>query len=335
MKRNKEIICLLLAVVILSACSFTGKSSGNSESQFPSSMNEDEETIVLTLETGNKEEDEVTEKIDEEEIGRERYEALLNGKETVQLNSSNAFVSILNPSIYNHEVTLNEYMDNIKEYLKSEWYIEEEIQASSSYAWIDCGGDGKEELALRFDFPTVSEEWTVFMIVHNEGSVLKESFSMDAYTRKQVVINQYGYVESGGSNGATSHTWEQYLIDADGNPWFLYGINSEIDPIFYYYKGESITIPEDLYSKMDAEILEYYFDKGSSGENEYLVLSVPEEMIQDGSIPQHPLRDELEKNGIVWTPDSVIQTMKEKREIETGYVSEMAEAPEADWIPLN
>lgn len=112
------------------------------------------------------------------------------------------------------------------------------------YAFIDCGADKNPELAVNIKLSTefsVADSYLIFKYVDGQMRCIAE---YEGYCRSGVYINEYGFVEVGGSAGASVLYFEHEMIDADGNRIRLYSENIEMalgDAYIDYY-----LIPEDI-----------------------------------------------------------------------------------------
>ena len=268
------------------------------------------------------------------------YADFLAGKAGMQTNPRSEFLfstSSGQNSLGEGTLTLPEYRAKIEQRIRDEWQFGERIRTETEYAWLDCGNDGNKELAVRMRFPTPIENWEVYLILKEEGDTLKECLAVDAYARKRVTLNSCGYLDSDGSNGASSHIEERFQVDAEGNGHFLVGINTDSNPTYVFLNGVYTELPEGLYRNRDADLLEYYFDPyPSSGSRSYFVLRTSGGNGPETEIPNHPLRSELAKAGVRLTPSADVQTLIREREAAAGYDEQiMASAAGPVWLPLD
>ncbi len=338
MKIRKLSLLIIVLAVLLAACGKKGDPLSEGENTLGPETAETQETtdpevILLTENDSGKEAD-----AEAGILPEQMYGAFLSGEMKVRLVPQNEFFSMLGEKSFLTEeaLTLPEYQERIAGRIRQEWYLEEPIDGTAEYAWLDPGNSGRKLLAVQMHFPVEAEEWIVYLVVAAEGEELKECFSIDAYYRKGVSISSKGVVSSGGSNGATSHTYEQFFIDSNGRPHFLYGVNTEYNPVSFYWNGAFVNLPDSLYQDRDAELLEYYFEPDPDEESiRLLVLGTSTEDRSEHDIPDHPIREALEKEGILLTPAADAGKRIEEREKEAGYDRSMDGAPEPEWIPIN
>ncbi len=100
------------------------------------------------------------------------------------------------------------------------------------YSYIDCGKDGVNELALRFNgmdiYDRDDDSTLVYIMKYIDGKLFL-TYCYETWARSESSMNEYGYYQSGGSNGASNHISEYSLIDKDGNLHFIASIESELD----------------------------------------------------------------------------------------------------------
>jgi hypothetical protein len=100
------------------------------------------------------------------------------------------------------------------------------------YSYIDCGKDGVNELVLRLNGMDIYSEdddsTLVYVIKYTEGKLVP-CYYYETWARSNSELNQYGYLKSEGSGGASSHGYNYGLIDKAGNWQFIVSIQSELD----------------------------------------------------------------------------------------------------------
>ena len=128
------------------------------------------------------------------------------------------------------EYTLSEVLDIVTAY-----YFKNSTNKKINYidySYIDCGKDGVNELVLRFngmDIDDEDDDSTLVYIIKYIDEKLSLCYSYETWARSESTLNEYGYYQSGGSNGASNHGSEDSLIDKYGNWQFIVSIESELD----------------------------------------------------------------------------------------------------------
>ena len=110
-------------------------------------------------------------------------------------------------------------LDEIAEALKED---KDEDFARVNYAFIDCGKDDEQELALKFEVGTDYDYFTRYMIVTNTEGSLKIVCNVESYYRYTASVNRFGYIVSKGAGGANTELHDEAFVDADGNYVFVY-----------------------------------------------------------------------------------------------------------------
>ncbi len=100
-----------------------------------------------------------------------------------------------------------------------------------TYAYLDLGNDGISELLVTFigmDLYANEDDSTLEYVLRYDDE-LEVCYQFETWDRCETEISYYGVIESGGSSGATSHSFFQTMLDADGNAVEIYAVNIEED----------------------------------------------------------------------------------------------------------
>lgn len=128
------------------------------------------------------------------------------------------------------EYTLSEVLDIVSAYYFKD-YTNNKIKYID-YSYIDCGKDGINELVLRLNgmdiYDKDDDSALVYIIKYIDGK-LSLCYHFETWARSDSTMNEYGYYQFGGSNGASNHSSDYGLIDKDGNWQFIVSIESELD----------------------------------------------------------------------------------------------------------
>lgn len=98
-------------------------------------------------------------------------------------------------------------------------YSDRDTVNSIEYAYLDCGNDGVEELALRFvglDIYSDDDNSDATVVISCKDGALELVYSCESWARSNTEINYYGCIDSGGSGGAGAYYIEMGYINADG-----------------------------------------------------------------------------------------------------------------------
>lgn len=113
-----------------------------------------------------------------------------------------------------------------------DWYYGMQEPPTVEYAYIDCGNDGVEELAVRFVGMGIYEpgdDSTVVYVIKEIDGQLEYCYKYQTWARSETTLNQYGYITSGGSNGASNYGFSAGYIDGTGKWNYLYYTEEEAD----------------------------------------------------------------------------------------------------------
>ncbi|WP_026667790.1 hypothetical protein [Butyrivibrio sp. AE2005] len=146
------------------------------------------------------------------------YDRLLKNEEKVLIDCSGDAEELFSFKRYaGQELVLSEVINNIVNC----YYTVDESAVSLGeveYAYLDCGKDGNDEIALRVgvrgDF-----EREIYVIIEEIGGKLKTVYSNLEYFEKKICINEYGYIESKDSPYCESVCKE--YVDGMGNYHYI------------------------------------------------------------------------------------------------------------------
>lgn len=222
-----------------------------------------------------------------------------------------------------------------------------------NYRYIDCGKDGVNELVLRFngmDIYEMDDDSTLVYIIKYIDGKLSLCYCYETWARSDSTMNQYGYYQSGGSNGATNHGTEYGLIDKDGNWQFIVSIESEQDINQLTWSDELGMIPKVAKTKGisgEIELDTICFDNnenaaesdGVSNKECYYTFYVYDDdgkPIEDAYLYTNSIYKEIFDQALVpfITPDEVSNMISEK-EKKVGATTEIKEAAEITWKTLS
>ncbi|MCR4567789.1 MAG: hypothetical protein K5769_07040, partial [Pseudobutyrivibrio sp.] len=135
----------------------------------------------------------------------------------------------------------------LKELIKEmEKKVDEKID-KAEYAYLDCGADGKKELAIKLKTSSGSAPYQniLFIIKDIDGELrLVYTFGEDNGANGWEDINEYGYIFTGGQGIYMTHYSVEAFLDADGK--YKYGYNDygedpglEFEQFFEIFGDES------------------------------------------------------------------------------------------------
>ena len=217
------------------------------------------------------------------------------------------------------------------------------------YSYIDCGKDRVNELILRFngmDINDKDDDSTLVYIIKYVDEKLFVCYYYETWARSESTINEYGYIQSSGSNGASNHTTEYSLVDKDGNWQFIVSVESELDVNMLYFSDELGQIPQVAESKGisgEIELDTICFNKNENVANSdeigneecfytFYVYDDNWELIEDESLYTHSKYKEIFEEALVpfITPEEVSNMISEKEE-KAGATADIKEGAEIIW----
>lgn len=139
------------------------------------------------------------------------YESFLRGEKTVRARAGAWF-----DDQEQMDLTLQDMLEQIG-YVYLE-YSEKDTVSRIEYAYLDCGGDGVEELAVKFvglDIYYPDDDSDVTVVISCENGELELIYSRESWARSGTTINYYGCIYTGGSDGAGAYYEELEYINAE------------------------------------------------------------------------------------------------------------------------
>lgn len=217
MMKNKIAIIIIIGLLLMFSGCKKFESANNSPSIEPSTT----PTIAPTT----------AQILTPEGLSMEAYEKFLKNETKVSFdhfmptdNMGEAFYK------NGREYTLLEVLDIVTSYYFK--YSTNSKIKYIDYSYIDCGRDGVNELVLRLnglDIYNEDDDSTLVYIIKYIDGTLSLCYYYETWARSESTMNEYGYYQSGGSNGATNHSSDYGLIDKDGDWQFIVSIESEFD----------------------------------------------------------------------------------------------------------
>lgn len=220
---------------------------------------------------------------------------------------------------------------------------------SIDYAYIDCGNDGVKELALRFngmDIYSEEDESTLVYIIKYIDGKLSLRYYFNTWARSESIMNEYGYLWSGGSNGASNYMENYSLIDKAGNWQFIVSTESEQDINQLIWSDKLGRLPAVAEKKgisggMELNTICFDYDNKEEGGNKeyfytFYVYDENGELIEDNSLYKSSIYKEIFDEAEVpfITPDEV-QDMISEKEKRVGAAAEIKAGEEIIWKTLD
>jgi uncharacterized protein YecT (DUF1311 family) len=179
---------------------------------------------------------------------------LLQGKSTLSFDyyKKNLFVfeeylsyqdELINHIDTEKTYTLTELQDTFQKIIDTEeYYYQKGDVEPFEYSFLDLGMDGELELAIRSVGPYVEAASMLTFIVKVIDNQPQVVYVFPSWSRSYTLINKYGYISGGGSNGASNHAWDAAYLDGEGKY------------IFGYYEEEESELTSFAYSHKHGDI---------------------------------------------------------------------------------
>lgn len=139
------------------------------------------------------------------------YESFLRGEKTVRARAGAWF-----SDQEQMDLTLQDMLAKVEsEYLE---YSDKDSISRIEYAYLDCGGDGIEELAVKFvglDIYSPDDESDLTTVIACRDGELELIYSRESWARSGTEIYFYGCIYTGGSAGAGDYCEELEYINAE------------------------------------------------------------------------------------------------------------------------
>lgn len=278
-----------------------------------------------------------------EEISMESYERFMKNETKVSFDRVMP-KDYMNEALYKNGIkyTLSEILDIVTAYYfanstnKRIEYID--------YSYIDCGKDGVNELVLRFngmDIYGSDDDSTLVYIIKCIDDQLFLCYYYETWARSYFTINEYGYCESGGSNGASNYMTEYSLIDSEGNWQFIVSIESELDINQLAWSDELGQIPKVAEKKgisgvIEVDTISFNNDESTANIYTFYVYDDNRKLIEDAYLYTNSIYKEIFDEALVpfVTPNEVSNMISEKEE-KIGASNEIKEGKEIVWKTLD
>lgn len=249
------------------------------------------------------------------------------------------------------EYTLSEVLGIVKAYYLK--YSTNKKIKYIDYSYIDCGKDGVNELVLRLngmDIYDKDDGSTLIYIIKYIDGKLSLCYYYETWARSDSTMNEYGYYQSGGSNGASNHSSDYSLIDKDGNWQPIVSIESETDIGQLALSDKLGQIPKvaetkGISSGIEIDTICFYnnentanSDEDGNKERSYTFYVYDDNMnpIKDANLYKNSIYKEIfDKSKVPFiTPDEVSTMISEKEE-KVGATAEIKEGKEMTWEILS
>ncbi len=354
MEKNKFVIIILVIALLLmfSGCKKNESADDSKElttAPSPSSVITVGPTITPAIEpsTAPTITPTTTPTLTLEELSMEAYEKFMKNETKV---SFDRFIpkDYMEEALFKtgNEYTLLEVLDIITAY-----YLEHSTYKKIDYIdydYIDCGKDGVNELALRFNGMEIygmDDHSTLVYIIKYIDGTLSLCYYYETWPRSASTLNKYGYYWSAGSGGASNHYEEYGLINKDGNWQFIASIESELDLNQLAWSEElgqltKVAETKGISGGIELDTIRFteYSDEADNKECYYtfFVYNDNYEPIEDANLYTNSIYKEIFDEASVpfITPDEVSNMISQKEEA-VGATAEIKDGAELTWKTLD
>lgn len=187
------------------------------------------------------------------------YEKFFKGEEKLRFDLytdvyRDEYVEGLENGIFSsdEELLMDDFIKKFGEGASTYWGDEFKL-GDVKYAYIDCGADGKPDLALLIQNSTIFDgEYDDIFIISEVDSKLELCYQFEYGYRSNGSINEFGYINYSGSDGAAAHYYEYDYVNGNGEASFLYSVEE-------YYGIFNMYVPD-----LDIDMFELADDLGIS-----------------------------------------------------------------------
>ncbi len=196
-------------------------------------------------------------------------------------------------------VFLKEIMQYVCDTLIDEVFLE--MMETVQYAELDCGNDGKKELAVTFcgTIPVDDGSWTMILVYDKGELYLRHVF--ESWVRSQKALYYYGYIEHNGSGGAYTNYIGETVLDSAGRACLIYEEKQEC--------SSEQKVSKEVFGKEEAWI---YRETYTIGEKTYDSLLPAEKEIERSKWEEYCHQYEKEY-GKLYTQEEVMALIQKQR----------------------
>lgn len=203
------------------------------------------------------------------------------------------------------------------------------------YALINCGDDGKKQLALRaygVNIYEPNDDSDLTMVFDYQDGAIVMVYAVDSWVRSENTLYQNGYVFGGGSGGAASHYVWEGIIGADGVYHKVYDCHIETGQGLYGMSSCYEVWDSSDNDAFPAEFCEYEIN-GETIYSYYILDSVTEE---ERKIVTDYIKDNEARMGIRFLTNDEALARVEKNRTALGVTEEMdAEENKIAWKTIS
>lgn len=286
-----------------------------------------------------------------EELAMEAYEKFLNNEEGLSFDRYMQKGYFINPDSTEeplfqkgNEYTLSEILKKITAYYLE--YSDNKKIDYIDYAFIDCGKDGESELLLRFngiDIYSPDDDSTLVYVIKYIDGKLYLCYYYETWARSETSINEYGYIASSGSGGASLHITDYSFIDKNGSWKPIVYIESELDinALGQFENLAKLAEAKGIKDYIQVDTIRFNYDPSASEQDNeevfytFYVYNENFELLEDANLYTDSIYKEIfdEANVPFITPDELSAIISEKEQI-LGVTAEIKDGAEVSWQTL-
>jgi len=258
------------------------------------------------------------------------YGEFLKGERGLYVKADSLYWGVNRFSAWD-EYTLEDILDLLQmDYWMDGGGADREI-AEMEYAYLDCGGDGFHELAVRLTGMGIcgaGDDSSITFLISCKSGRLELCYAFENWCRSWTDMYYYGFVDSGGSNGASNYAFDELFLDADcekqvifeaNRTWGLGGLGNygeDFEKIFA--DGEELHVP-------DMSMTSYWI-----GERSYWSYEIEATEMAEAEKCEE-FMEVLRRNGEkIYTEAEIGEIVRDRRR-ELGIKEEWMERKELQW----
>lgn len=151
--------------------------------------------------------------IDETEI----YEEFLRGEQGLYVKADAMFIGVNRFSVW-QRYTLEDILDLLQMYYWMDGGGADRKIEKMEYAYLDCGGDGFREMAVRLvgmGICGAGDDSSITFLISCKSGRLELCYAFETWCRSWTEIYYYGFMDGGGSSGGSVGLYDNLFLDAD------------------------------------------------------------------------------------------------------------------------
>ena len=238
---------------------------------------------------------------------RKAYLNFLEGKEKVYVGMD---------AVYGMEAqsgyTVGEIFDKVKSSFDNSFG---NYAPRLEYAFLDCGDDGVEDLAIRvigLNIYSEGDDSDATMVITRRNGRLEMVYACESWARSYSEVNYYGCVSGGGSSGAGDSTSFLAYIDGGGNYNPVYECNQLWGMWTSYLDDDAY---RQLFGNGEPSLsVEIWY----VGDSTYYVANIPEDDVQRGMA----YVDQCRQKGMNFVASEEAERVVWQRKMELGVKEE-------------